>query len=879
MSELPAEVAELPAEVLRQHLAPVLLALAPDALRAFRCASRATRDDAAQWVRGLRRLPGTHPVPPDLGARFPRLTRLDLSGDSGLMGGLSLFRALQSVGHGLLSLDLGGCSGLRASFVARQLVVACPRLQHLALSCCCSAPPEAEENVFRALAAAPHLPATLTSLELRCGPAFQPELTHLAGLPAVQLLRVYGCRTVDDNAVAQLPRLLPGLRELHVGEQASRRGRHIRGEGLAALVGCSGLLRLSLGCTEPEPRRLAAALAVLTQLTELDVSGCDPVMLDSIGLLQPLAAAGGAQGDGLQVMALPAAYTLDQLARGLPQVLHAASSAAAATSTPAGPAASGAAAAAAAAVAAAAAAAAAGGQAPHPAGLQVLRLHASAQLPALVAAPLLALAGLRELRLSHCGPPPALPEAALAAAATALSSLTSLQLAQEGGADSDGMMLAGDEPGGDEGAEAAAERREQEAAADAAPPPPRRGWSWYELLPSWVSLRRLEITGADSLTDEHLHAMGTSLPLLTHFALSRSGGVSGGGGSERGFASWPAGCRCLSSVSLYDCAGIGDEALGHLAVLPALTCLALAHLPYVGPHGVRQLVAGATRLAVLTIERLAGTPAVALAELWRLPALESLSLRMCEVTNLSLQMALEPSPPPPPPAAPPAPPGRSNGVAASVAAARGSGEGTVAAVMQDWGRLTVVEASTATAAADKVEGGGAATGAPAPVARLSRLDLQGTLVTTAGLRVLGRAAGLTHLNLSHCVDVNDGFVEMLLAGRRVAGGGDEVSGRGGGGMAGEAREEGAGAAARVATSGTSSGEDGAQGGGGGGAAPLVSGAGGHAGGGGAGRVANTLPLLPCLVLVDLRGCSVSEPALARLAATGIAVNAGFGAWR
>eukprot|EP00198_Chlamydomonas_reinhardtii_P002621 XP_001691957.1 predicted protein [Chlamydomonas reinhardtii] len=591
--------------------------------------------DAALWVSGIRRLPGTHPLPPDLGRRFPKLIRLDLSGDSALLGGLSLFRALQSVGGTLLSLDLGGCSGLPASFVARQLPEACPKLQHLALSCCCSASPEAEADVFRALAEAPHLPSTLTSLELRCGPAFQPELSHLAGLPSIRRLRIHGCRTIDDEAARQLPRLLPGLRELHIGEQASRRGRHIKGDGLAALASCSELRSLSLSCTEPEPRRLAAALAALTQLTDLDLSGCDPVILDSIGMLHPLAAAGaygGSGGGALAALALPAAYTCDQLVRGLPQLLTASAAATAAAFALTGAGAAG---------------------TTHDAGLRRLRLQASTALPVQVAAPLLALAGLHELRLSHCGLPPALPPPALAAAAAALSSLTSLQLMQEGGSDEGGMMLA------DEGNDAAAEGgvRHAQPVEGAS----RSGWSWYELVPSWGSLQRLEITGASSLTDEHLFEMGCSLPCLTHFALSRSGGVSGAGG--RGFASWPSGCRRLSSVSLYDCAGIGDEALGHIAVLPSLTCLALAHLPYVGPHGVRQLAAGATRLAVLTVERLAGAPAPALAALWRLPALESLSLRMCE----------------------------------------------------------------------------------------------GTLVTTSGLRALGRAAGLTHLNLSHCLDVNDGI--------------------------------------------------------------------------------------------------------------------------
>lgn len=67
--------------------------------------------------------PHTLPLPP----------MQDLSGDSALLGGLSLFRALQSVGGTLLSLDLGGCSGLPASFVARQLPEACPKLQ---VGCC-----------------------------------------------------------------------------------------------------------------------------------------------------------------------------------------------------------------------------------------------------------------------------------------------------------------------------------------------------------------------------------------------------------------------------------------------------------------------------------------------------------------------------------------------------------------------------------------------------------------------------------------------------------------------------------------------------------------------------------------------------------------------
>ncbi|PNW71970.1 hypothetical protein CHLRE_16g687850v5 [Chlamydomonas reinhardtii] len=809
---------ELPAEVLRQHLVPMLVALAPHALRSYRRASRSACGDAALWVSGIRRLPGTHPLPPDLGRRFPKLIRLDLSGDSALLGGLSLFRALQSVGGTLLSLDLGGCSGLPASFVARQLPEACPKLQHLALSCCCSASPEAEADVFRALAEAPHLPSTLTSLELRCGPAFQPELSHLAGLPSIRRLRIHGCRTIDDEAARQLPRLLPGLRELHIGEQASRRGRHIKGDGLAALASCSELRSLSLSCTEPEPRRLAAALAALTQLTDLDLSGCDPVILDSIGMLHPLAAAGaygGSGGGALAALALPAAYTCDQLVRGLPQLLTASAAATAAAFALTGAGAAG---------------------TTHDAGLRRLRLQASTALPVQVAAPLLALAGLHELRLSHCGLPPALPPPALAAAAAALSSLTSLQLMQEGGSDEGGMMLA------DEGNDAAAEGgvRHAQPVEGAS----RSGWSWYELVPSWGSLQRLEITGASSLTDEHLFEMGCSLPCLTHFALSRSGGVSGAGG--RGFASWPSGCRRLSSVSLYDCAGIGDEALGHIAVLPSLTCLALAHLPYVGPHGVRQLAAGATRLAVLTVERLAGAPAPALAALWRLPALESLSLRMCEVTNLSLQLALEPQT-------------AATGAAAAAAAAvstvapatAAGRDGTVAAVTRGVGNVSLAEAVEA---AEQQEEGVASL--PAPAARLSHLDLQGTLVTTSGLRALGRAAGLTHLNLSHCLDVNDGIVELLLAGGRGRSGGNANGdeGRGGGGIA----NSGAGGSGRSGAAGES----------------------GDSGGGlGAGGASGALPLLPSLVLLEVRGCSVSEAALARLAAAGIAVNTGFGAWR
>lgn len=67
---------ELPAEVLRQHLVPMLVALAPHALRSYRRASRSACGDAALWVSGIRRLPGTHPLPPDLGRRFPKLIRL-----------------------------------------------------------------------------------------------------------------------------------------------------------------------------------------------------------------------------------------------------------------------------------------------------------------------------------------------------------------------------------------------------------------------------------------------------------------------------------------------------------------------------------------------------------------------------------------------------------------------------------------------------------------------------------------------------------------------------------------------------------------------------------------------------------------------------------
>lgn len=116
----------LPREILRHHL---LSALPPAALRTFRRAAKSFCDDVAQsTVTSIKRFPGTHPLPPNLGCRFPRVARIDLSGDCQLSGGLELFRALQSASL-LTSLTFAGCTSLPASFISRQLVEACPRLQ------------------------------------------------------------------------------------------------------------------------------------------------------------------------------------------------------------------------------------------------------------------------------------------------------------------------------------------------------------------------------------------------------------------------------------------------------------------------------------------------------------------------------------------------------------------------------------------------------------------------------------------------------------------------------------------------------------------------------------------------------------------------------
>ncbi|GLC41563.1 hypothetical protein PLESTB_000701700 [Pleodorina starrii] len=812
----------LPAEVIRHHLIP---ALPLSVLRVFRRASRAARDDVARYaVRSIRRAPATHPLPPDLGARFPALTRLDLSGDTQLEGGLALFRALQSASR-LTSLSLAGCSALPASFVSRQLVEACPRLQHLALSCSCSAGPDTEAAVMAALGAAP-LAASLTSLELHCGGAFQPELHHLAAAELgrrLTALRVYASRTLDDAALAELPRVAPGLAVLVLGEQQSRRGRHVRGEGLGALAGLGALRALSLACADPDGRRMAAALATLTQLQELDLSRCEPRLLEALAPLRALVCGGGGGGGGaLRRLCLPTAYTTQQLERGLPAVFGGGDGGDRRRDGEAG-------------VAVAAAAAAE---------LQSLRLHASAPLPEGVVRAMSRLCGLRELSLSHCGP--AGSGAAVVAAAAAVTGLTSFHLVQEYGSAADGGFGLEDDDGGGGITSSAAAGAETADRAD-----PRVGdvATWYDGLLAWRSLRRLELTGTDGLDDRHLYEIGRSLGALSYFSLSRNARATGAG-----FASWPAGCSQLTALTLYDCARVGDAAVEHVAALPLRT-LTLAHLPEVGAAGVLRLAGNCTTLRSLTLERLAGAPGSALAALWRLPLLEALCLRMCSVNNQTLEMAfLSPEQQTEAPGP----------VSSSSSAVAENPRGTAMAAVSGSGNPAAQEALELDRAAPPDGGAAGDDGAappppPPPAQSLTWLELQGSLVSTMGLWPLRHAAGLTHLDLSYCLSVGDQVADLLLHG-----GGRKAAAAAGGSTAGEAEPP---EAAPPQPAGSAAG----------GACSTPGGGLGLSGGGGGGGGVRLL--LPCLVHVDLRGCMVAESTLERLRMAGLAVDPGTGTWR
>ncbi|EFJ41519.1 hypothetical protein VOLCADRAFT_98524 [Volvox carteri f. nagariensis] len=546
----------------------------------------------------------------DLGHRFPNLARLDLSGDSQLVGGLTLFRALQSASQ-LTSISFATCTSLPASFVTRQLIEACPRLQHLALSCCCSGGADTEAATMSALAAAP-LAATLTSLDLHCGNAFQPELRHLEGLGSgLMSLRIYGSRTLSDEALAVLPHHMPALAEVVLAEQHSRRGRHVRGEGLAALRGLTALRALSLACPEPDARSMATALATLTQLTELDISRCEPQLLEALSPLSILVCNSGDGGGMLQRLSLPTAYTERQLERGLPVVFGSGAAIASGGDED--------------------------GAAMMAVQLQALHLHASAALPVAMVEAMSRLGNLRQLSLSHCGP--AGSGATVQAAAAALTKLTSFRLVQEYGSSGDGESstaaggVAG--PAGGRGALHDVDPHvggnttlQLHGQPDVV--------TWYDGLLTWSALMRLELTDLDGLDDAHLFSIGCSLSVLSCCRFSRNTRITG-----VGFASWPAGCRRLKALTLYDCARVGDAALEHVSAMPLLT-LTLAYLPEVGADGVRHLAEGCKSLRSLILERMARAPGAALAALWRLPRLEALCLRMCNVNNLTLEMALPP---------------------------------------------------------------------------------------------------------------------------------------------------------------------------------------------------------------------------------------------
>ncbi len=544
--------------------------------------------------------------------------------------------------------------------------------------------------MLAALAAAP-LAGTLRSLELHCGGAFQPELHHLSGLGAsLTSLRVYGNRTMDDAALAELPRVAPALAELHLSEQQSRRGRHVQGEGLAALGALVALRSLALQCREPEPRGMAAALATLTQLTELDLSRCEPRLVVALAPLAALVHGGGA----LRRLSLPTAYTAWQLERGVPEFLGGGGG---------------------------------GGGGQGATALQALRLQTSAALPMAVMTAMTCLAGLRELNLSYCGP--AGSSAAMAGVAAALTGLTSVRLVQEYDDGSGAGCFVAD-GGGNESVSDPRRVQDPGVAADssACPRPKDAASTWYEALLTWPLLRQVELSYAEGLDDSHLEGMGRSLRALSCFSLSRNARATGAG-----FASWRAGCPGLTSLTLYECARVGDAALSQVAVLPLRT-LTLAHLPEVGAVGVRHLARACTTLRSLTVERLAGVPGAALAALWRLPLLDTLCVRMCAVNNQTLEIALQESPP---------------------------------QDQQDLPHLPAELKGAAAAAEDadvpQVAAGPSAATTPRPPApHLTWLELQGALVSTSGLWALRHTPGLTHLDLSYCASVGDGVADVLL---------------------------------------------------------------------------------------------------------------------
>ncbi|GIL55108.1 hypothetical protein Vafri_10723 [Volvox africanus] len=650
-----------------------------------------------------------------------------------------------------------------------------------------------------ALAAAP-LAATLVSLELHCGGAFQPQLHHLDGLgAALTSLQVYGSRTLDDEALAILPRHTPALVQLMLAEQQSRRGRHIRGQGLAVLQDLPALRTLSLLCPEPDVQSMAAALAVLTHLTELDLSRCEPRLTEALAPLSAVVVGAGSYGGMLQRLSLPTAYTERQLERGLPAMFGIA-------------------------------AAAADQERQGVAALHALRLHASAALPEQVVEAMSRLGSLRELSLSHCGRGGS--GAAVAGAAAALTGLTSIRLIQEYSGGGDGGEVSD--------GEGAISPMGPNTKDDADPlitdvlqrlPHAAKEFTWYDGLLTWTSLQQLELTDAYGLDDAHLHEIGRLLGALSYFSLSRNTRTTGAG-----FASWQTGCRHLTALTLYDCARVGDEAISHVAALPLRT-LTLSHLPEVGDVGVRRLAEDCTTLQSLTLERLTGAPGAALATLWRLPLLEVLCLRMCNVNNLTLETAVllpeqsvvgapavagDDGAAVPKVGTPPTAPAPLHLSQQSVTSGQSHGLVHLNATLQlECGMFLQP---------DRAEGGCDGMAAVRQLAqRLTWLELPGCLVSTSGLWALRHLPGLTHLDLSYCLSVGDAVADILL--------------HGGGRMAAVA----AGSAA-VAVS------------------PE------------AGRAGSGTMLLPSLVHIDLKGCMVAESTLERLRRAGLAVDPGTGTW-
>lgn len=420
-----------------------------------------------------------------------------------LQGGLSLARALSSAPL-LRSLNLSACPDVPGSFIASQLPFACPLLESLALTCN-AAPPATEDAIFASLSR--HLAPTLTSLDLTCSTAFQPDIQHLTGLSHLRRLRITGCRTLYDDALPHLSHL-SALTELSLHEQHSRRGRHITGGGLSSLSSLPALTSLTLACHSASPRHLIPALASLTQiaLSSLDLSRCDPTLLEHLAPLTAL-------GPSLLHLSLPSAY-LPRQAAGAFGVLTGL---------------------------------------PH---LRSVRIATTTQLPAGAVGALARLSGLQEVSMSHSGR----PGSDVGRLREALSGLSCFHLVQEhhqevGDGDGEG---GGDGVQGEGGGAEVEQQQGPPAGAgqgEAVVAEAGRG-TWYDAAVGWSSLRELVVTDTETMTDEHLCDMGArgTVQQLSYFSLSRSARVTG-----RGLASWGGpggGCSALRTLVLYDCAAV-----------------------------------------------------------------------------------------------------------------------------------------------------------------------------------------------------------------------------------------------------------------------------------------------------------------------------------